>query len=94
MPPVSFTLLLVTILCKKPILFRRIDKDTFQQSIEQHEPPCINGDASTDLTNILYECSSNSKLKTSAQPYTRSGGSENRWQRIMNANESKATIGR
>ena len=78
----------------KPVPYRRIDHDLFTQNIEQHDISEILDGSDIDttvenLSKLIHECAENSKTKPPAL-YSYDAKVEDRWQRIMKANDSRS----
>ena len=77
---------------KKPIPYRSIDKEKFLTNLEQVPLPDLDGvDVGVLVDNFsdtLYTCAASSKRKM-VDPYANADPSQNRWQRIKAANDSK-----
>ena len=79
----------------KPIPYKRIDNDLFTQNIEQHDVSEIldGSDVHATVENfskLIYNCAENSKSQPASPLYSNDAKVEDRWQRIMEANDSRS----
>ena len=80
-------------LCKKPIPYRRIDKERFTLQLQTTPPPELNenniAESLDSFENIIYNTSKENQ-KNDAIVYSTYDKQNTRWKRILEANDSKA----